>query len=1130
MNRRLNFLNWSLGYEARWAVELETDRAPGYGESDHTVRRWVQVEDGPRMNFQYRGRTHYLKFGSKAEEREARGWLKEVPEPFLMRVEFNATPDAGIGSLVFMRGNDPAVMTVSPRIVVTDEVLSDSGIPDRGSFVQQVADRMLIESPQGLLMVAQVPMLVFHLFSSPGEPAARIFLAGGGELECDIAGSPGVEYLVVRKIDNTRNGPGRLPFAKFIKVPEAPMIASSPENIQGTFLDAFRGRRHEFLEAWLAYENAESHFKKHQFESKIQHPLEYELSGSLDEQKCFPLRLIRASNVEKWVDIDQLNKNDRVDIDYCVEIRPAKKTGTGKPDETNVRGRLKAFVLGAKSDKAFFEPDQVSIKNPLPQFGYIVAVEDFQDQIQHGRRRAAMECLLKGATQIPGLLEYLGRPESIPAVPGKGINYWQRPGGPVLTGPMQEALVQAAKEPHIFMVQGPPGTGKTTLIAELIHQILHRRRNRRGDSATGGGAARILISSIQNPTIENVCDRLRAQGLQVDLIAKDQTAASEGDLRLCCETAEKVIAGLETSPLFTRIKHLMKLNDRLKWVAESVTSDHLFEALNELLQIDAAAALTPALKSDLKGLVEQYRQTSTEMVRTPATNSDGNPPEPSDNYGGLPPLLEEFLSSSGSMNLETAQAILPILDRLLQFIPTLGENAPEIIHWAESNISSLRHRLEACCRRGELNGKDLETWRVSVEAARACTPPLPVDPGIGAADHNSEAAAAQTRAAGDWIERAMCAAGMALKDLEKTDEYTLLGWAGILQNEPVTMRKLKARHTPFRASTCQKAKKALNPLRDFDEPGRRSTLFYDIVIIDEAARAGIDILIPMVLARSVILIGDHRQLPPYLEKKICDRMEQEYKENVDLTQDSMFSRLWQRAPESNRVKLTMQYRMHEDIGRVVSKVFYEPEIRLEHHFSGKKARERSPAFGLCDNLPLVWVDTSDELQGNGTPKWHWPCQEKSDYEAELIFSLLSAADVEALKRANAGRTEPAVGVISFYKDQVSLIESFLDRLPPGTRQMIQVGTVDGFQGKEFPLVVLSTVRSNRNGSLGFLTLPHRINVALSRAQRQLIILGDSKTLTAKRGKTRSSKLGDVFDILSDPSWPGMVVGSREVFL
>jgi superfamily I DNA and/or RNA helicase len=123
---------------------------------------------------------------------------------------------------------------------------------------------------------------------------------------------------------------------------------------------------------------------------------------------------------------------------------------------------------------------------------------------------------------------------------------------------------------------------------------------------------------------------------------------------------------------------------------------------------------------------------------------------------------------------------------------------------------------------------------------------------------------------------------------------------------------------------------------------------------------------------------------------------------------------------------------------------------------------------------------------------------------------------------------PPVGVITFYGAQHELIKQELKCLDTGLSELVQAGTVDGFQGQEFPLVILSAVRSNDNGFTGFLKMPNRINVAMSRAQRQLIIVGDCRTLGHPADKKGSMPFRKVLELMRTDAQPGKIFASREV--
>ena len=97
---------------------------------------------------------------------------------------------------------------------------------------------------------------------------------------------------------------------------------------------------------------------------------------------------------------------------------------------------------------------------------------------------------------------------------------------------------------------------------------------------------------------------------------------------------------------------------------------------------------------------------------------------------------------------------------------------------------------------------------------------------------------------------------------------------------------------------------------------------------------------------------------------------------------------------------------------------------------------------------------------------------------------------------------------------------------PKLEGLIELGTVDSFQGKDFPLVILSSVKSNRDGRVGFLSLPNRLNVAISRAKNQVILLGDSATLT--HADAGSEPFKQIWSDANDDALPGRVIASHKV--
>ena len=247
---------------------------------------------------------------------------------------------------------------------------------------------------------------------------------------------------------------------------------------------------------------------------------------------------------------------------------------------------------------------------------------------------------------------------------------------------------------------------------------------------------------------------------------------------------------------------------------------------------------------------------------------------------------------------------------------------------------------------------------------------------------------------------------------------------------------------------------------------------FDLVVIDEAAQSTEPCCwIPLLRCRRVVLAGDHCQLPPTVVSTEARR---------DGFHVSLMERLMERWGGTISPRLTRQYRMHEQIMRFSSAEFYESSLIAaesvrEHLLADLPDVTASP----LTQTPLRFFDTA----GSG-------CDEQSEEQGTSLQNPGEAAfvarQVEELIAAGVAPTD--VAVITPYAAQARLLRDLIDA--PG----VEVDTVDGFQGREKEAVVISLVRSNTKGELGFLTDTRRMNVALTRARRKLIVFGDSSTL------------------------------------
>ncbi|WP_135823698.1 AAA domain-containing protein [Halorussus ruber] len=266
---------------------------------------------------------------------------------------------------------------------------------------------------------------------------------------------------------------------------------------------------------------------------------------------------------------------------------------------------------------------------------------------------------------------------------------------------------------------------------------------------------------------------------------------------------------------------------------------------------------------------------------------------------------------------------------------------------------------------------------------------------------------------------------------------------------------------------------------------------FDVGVVDEATQASRPATaIVLDCSRKLILSGDHKQLPPYCAD---ETMKEEQ------SHSSLFEYLLERYGEEISVLLGRQYRMHEDIAEFPNEAFYGGSL---------ETADRNRDWQVGDLDPLVGVDVDgEERRESGGDSLYNP------EEAEAV-----AEEVETL--VENGVAPEDVGVISMYRGQVGCIRSRLRRAGIEGAGRVTVDTVDSFQGGEREAVVVSFVRSNDEGNGGFLELPdegaRRLNVALTRARKRLVLVGDWETLSAVAPhRSEEESCADLYDELRE---------------
>lgn len=252
-------------------------------------------------------------------------------------------------------------------------------------------------------------------------------------------------------------------------------------------------------------------------------------------------------------------------------------------------------------------------------------------------------------------------------------------------------------------------------------------------------------------------------------------------------------------------------------------------------------------------------------------------------------------------------------------------------------------------------------------------------------------------------------------------------------------------------------------------------LRYNTVIIDEAGQALEPACwIPIVKGKKVILAGDHLQLPPTIKS------EEAAKGGLATT---LLEKIVRLHPEAV-VLLEEQYRMHEHIMGYSSKVFYGNKLKAHESVAQHLVHEEIP--------PVEFVDTA----GCGFDEKVESTSISNPEEASLLLKHLSQL-VTNLAPHYSAENFPTIGVISPYREQVYVLKELLEHTPALTpyAAKMAINTIDSFQGQERDIIYISMCRSNGEGSIGFLSDIRRMNVAMTRARKKLVVIGDSATLT-----------------------------------
>lgn len=296
---------------------------------------------------------------------------------------------------------------------------------------------------------------------------------------------------------------------------------------------------------------------------------------------------------------------------------------------------------------------------------------------------------------------------------------------------------------------------------------------------------------------------------------------------------------------------------------------------------------------------------------------------------------------------------------------------------------------------------------------------------------------------------------------------------------------------------------------------------YDVAIIDESGQITLhDIIVPITRAKKIVLVGDHLQLPPSDDMElvgyIAEKSAMDREEIREICSKSLFEQLFDATPETNKVMLDTQFRMHSLIAEFISKEFYGGKYK-----SGCADEYRKIDVAGYDK-PIKFIDTRNVELSRRMERETIPESGKyyNDLEAGIIAKEvvrvikelpMEVMDFNGESEITKKLSESDIGIIAAYKTQIEVIKEKLEEelcsvlnISKGSAKQIvskiEIKSVDSFQGRDKEIIFYSFTRSNSQHKIGFLREVRRLNVMMTRAKRLLVMVGDGETLENTKAK------------------------------
>lgn len=604
----------------------------------------------------------------------------------------------------------------------------------------------------------------------------------------------------------------------------------------------------------------------------------------------------------------------------------------------------------------------------------------------------------------------------------------------------------------VFLVMGPPGTGKTTVILEWVKYFVKQGK-------------RVLVSSQNNKAVDNVLSRI-ADEKYIDIIR----VGSESKLQ------SEVIPYMFENKVAALRGNISRNSGEKVEVIEEIVSD--WKSYAESVQKAVTA----------KGNTEESRSRFGQAVSQKFIPL----------YRQLRNLLEEHreIQMKKKMHIFYIRQLKGKIEKyekgntIIKFFTKrrYGKNQTQIIgeiaifnelkkreHYVVNEYNRLRYKFTEVCNL--IKDEEYANLSMNIEMERnaiASIVQVPLERSSNIWELFGNCRDIKIASGEDCVQQKSRINDEMQRAAQLIDEILL--WKQEIEGKQnYALNEIVLESVDLVGATCI----GINSQKRF------ANLDFDVTIIDEAGQIQVhNALVPMSVSNKLIMLGDHKQIPPAADQELVELCEENGVKS-DLLSMSLFEKMYYDLPEENKIMLDTQYRMPAEIADTISEWFYDGR-----YYSPPFKKNLDSLIPELSDKPYVIIDTAGEMNRFERKIEGAGCD--NGMEADIIFKIISVV------MENPENDLKEIGVISAYKSQVKLIKNKLNEILPKELVREMVATLDSYQGQERDIILYSFTKSSSDSPkkrrIGFLNELRRLNVAMTRCKKMLILIGDMEFL------------------------------------